>query len=142
MSVVVDAAGEMTNAIVGELIMQYAQQRGCAGFVIEGAVRDIGAFAREDFPCFARGVSHRGPYKTGPAMINVPVSVGRQVVHPGDLVVGDEDGLVTFALQERSPCWQPPRAAQPRRSAYRKKSPPVLCARAGWPAAGSTWYFQ
>ncbi len=97
---VVDAAGEMTNAIVGELIMQYAQQRGCAGFVIEGAVRDIGAFAREDFPCFARGVSHRGPYKTGPAMINVPVSVGRQVVHPGDLVVGDEDGLVTFALQE------------------------------------------
>ncbi len=93
---VVDGGGEATNALVGELIMLYAQQRGCAGFVIDGAIRDVAAFAQADFPCYARAASHRGPYKNGPGLLNVPVSIGGQVVHPGDLVVGDEDGVVAF----------------------------------------------
>lgn len=97
---VVDAAGVTSNAIVGELLLLYAQQRGCAGFVIDGAIRDSAAFAEADFPCYARGVTHRGPYKTGPGAINVPVSIGGQVIQPGDVVVGDEDGLVTFAPSE------------------------------------------
>jgi len=92
---VVDAGGDVTNAIIGELMMRYMVGRGCAGFVIDGAVRDTAAFA--DVPCYARGVSHRGPYKTGPGEVNVPVSVGGQVVEPGDYLVGDEDGLVSFA---------------------------------------------
>lgn len=93
---VVDAGGATSNAIVGELLMLYAQQRGCAGFVIDGAFRDSAAFAQADFPCFARSVTHRGPYKTGPGAINVPVSIGGQVISPGDVIVGDEDGLVSF----------------------------------------------
>jgi regulator of RNase E activity RraA len=93
---VVDAGGVTTNAIVGELLLLYAQQRGCAGFVIDGAIRDSAAFAQADFPCYGRGVTHRGPYKTGPGAINIPVSIGGQVIQPGDVVVGDEDGLVTF----------------------------------------------
>jgi len=93
---VVDGAGDCTNALVGELIMLYAQQRGCAGFVIDGAIRDTAAFHDADFPCYARGVSHRGPYKLGPGALNVPVSVGGQVIAPGDIVVGDEDGVVSF----------------------------------------------
>jgi RraA family protein len=97
---VVDGAGDLANAVVGELLMQYAQQRGCAGFVIDGAVRDVAAFAAADFPCYARGVSHRGPYKTGPASINVPVSIAGQVVHPGDILVGDEDGIVSFPVSD------------------------------------------
>jgi regulator of RNase E activity RraA len=99
---VVDAGGVTTNAIVGELLLLYAQQRGCAGFVIDGAIRDSAAFAEADFPCFARGVTHRGPFKTGPGSINVPVSIGGQVVSPGDVVVGDEDGLVCFSASETS----------------------------------------
>lgn len=94
---VVDGAGDTTNALVGELIMLHAQQHGCAGFVIDGAVRDCAAFEEADFPCWARGVSHRGPYKLGPGAINVPVTVGGQVIQPGDIVVGDEDGVVSFA---------------------------------------------
>ncbi|MCA1326366.1 RraA family protein [Herbaspirillum sp. alder98] len=94
---VVDGGGETINALVGELIMLYAQQRGCAGFVLDAAVRDTAAFEQADFPCYARGVSHRGPYKTGPGQMNVPVSIDGQVIHPGDIVVGDEDGIVTFA---------------------------------------------
>ena len=97
---VVDAGGVTHNAIVGELLLLYAQQRGCAGFVIDGAIRDTAAFAEADFPCYARGATHRGPYKTGPGAINVAVSIGGQVIHPGDVVVGDEDGLVTFAVSE------------------------------------------
>ncbi|MEO5794126.1 MAG: RraA family protein [Rhodoferax sp.] len=93
---VVDGAGDPTNALVGELIMLYAQQRGCAGFVLDAAIRDTTAFFEADFPCYARSVSHRGPYKLGPGAINCAVSVGGQVVQPGDLVVGDEDGVVSF----------------------------------------------
>lgn len=49
------------------------------------------------FPIYARGVNHRGPYKDGPGAINVPVTVGGMVVRPGDLLVGDQDGLLAFA---------------------------------------------
>ena len=99
---VVDGAGDTTNALVGELIMLYAQQRGMVGFVIDGAVRDTAAFIEADFPCYARDVSHRGPYKQGPGQIGVPVSIGGQVVRNGDWVVGDEDGVVTFSAEEAS----------------------------------------
>ncbi|MBV8622211.1 MAG: RraA family protein [Herbaspirillum sp.] len=94
---VVDGGGDISNALVGELIMLYAIERGCTGFVIDGAVRDSAAFVTADFPCYARTVNHRGPYKNGPGQINVPVSIGGQVIQPGDIVVGDEDGVVSFA---------------------------------------------
>jgi regulator of RNase E activity RraA len=97
---IVDAGGQTSNAIVGELLLLYAQQRGCTGFVIDGAIRDSAAFAEADFPCFARAVTHRGPYKTGPGTINLPVSIGGQVISPGDVIVGDEDGLVSFPVAD------------------------------------------
>lgn len=64
--------------------------------MIDGAIRDVAAFAADDFPCYARAVIHRGPYKNGPGEINVPVSIGGSVIAPGDIVVGDEDGVVSF----------------------------------------------
>jgi RraA family protein len=93
---VIDGGGDTTNALVGELIMLYAQQRGCAGIVVDGAIRDAAAFRDADFPCYARAASHRGPYKNGPGAVNVPVCVGGQLVQPGDIVLGDEDGIVSF----------------------------------------------
>lgn len=97
---VVDGGGDCTNALVGELIMQYAAARGCAGFVLDGAIRDTAAFYEADFPCYARDVSHRGPYKMGPGALNVPVSIGGQLISPGDIVVGDEDGVVAFPVSQ------------------------------------------
>jgi RraA family protein len=94
---VVDGGGETTQALVGELMKAYAESRGVVGFVIDGAIRDVAAFMHDDFPCYARGVTHRGPYKDGPGEIHVPVTVGGMVVHPGDIVVGDEDGLVALS---------------------------------------------
>ncbi|WP_296975553.1 RraA family protein [Thermobacillus sp. ZCTH02-B1] len=91
--IVVDAGGEMTHAIIGEIMVRLAVKKGLAGFVIDGCVRDTEAIREGDFPVFARGATHRGPYKDGPGEINVPVSVGGMVVHPGDIIVGDGDGL-------------------------------------------------
>ena len=62
-------------------------------------MRDSGALAQGKFPVYARGVTHRGPYKNGPGEINVPVSIGGMVVMPGDIIVGDEDGLVAVPVE-------------------------------------------
>jgi regulator of RNase E activity RraA len=94
---VVDAGGGLHNAILGELIKLYAVGRGCAGFVVDGAIRDVESFS--DTPCYARGVIHRGPYKNGPGEVNVPVSIGGETINPGDIVVGDADGLVCFPAE-------------------------------------------
>ncbi len=91
---VVDGEADVTRALVGEIMLTTAQVRGAVGFVIDGAVRDIDAFEALGFPCWARGISLRGPYKEGPGSINVPVTVGGMLVNPGDIMVGDSDGLV------------------------------------------------
>lgn len=98
---VVDGGGAGENALVGELLRDYAIQRQTKGFVIDGAIRDVTEFrnGNASFACFARCVAHRGPYKDGPGRINVPVAVGGHVVSPGDVVVGDDDGLVSFPQQ-------------------------------------------
>ncbi len=98
--IVVDAGGDLTNAIAGEIMMRLAMRKGIAGFVIDGAIRDTAAFASDRFPVYARGITHRGPYKDGPGEINVPISLGGMVVHPGDIIVGDEDGIVAVPQGE------------------------------------------
>lgn len=95
--IVVDAGGDTSRALIGEIMLNIAKYRGAAGYVIDGAIRDAGALAASDFPVFARAAIHRGPYKSGPGEINVPVSIGGMVVAPGDIVVGDEDGVVAFS---------------------------------------------
>jgi RraA family protein len=95
--IVVDGGGDETRALVGEIMMNVAKYRGAAGYVIDGAIRDLAEISQSDFPMFARAVTHRGPYKNGPGEINVPVAIGGLVIAPGDIVVGDEDGIVSFA---------------------------------------------
>ena len=97
---VVDGGGDTSRALVGEIMKRVAQSRGCAGFVIWGAVRDSAAFAEDDFPCFARAVTHRGPYKHGPGECGVTVCVDGMLVDPGDIVVGDADGVVVVAAAQ------------------------------------------
>lgn len=94
--IVVDAGGVLAQAIIGEIMSHLAESRGVAGMVIDGAIRDADALAASTFPVYARGVTHRGPYKNGPGEINVPVAIGGAVVNPGDLVVGDGDGLLAL----------------------------------------------
>ncbi len=92
--IVVDAGGQLTNAIIGEMMLTHAETRGIAGVVIYGAIRDVGHVGKHDFPVFAAGVTHRGPYHDGPGEINVPIAIDGMVIAPGDMMVGDEDGLL------------------------------------------------
>ena len=98
--IVVDAGGDLTNALIGELMLAQMVQRGLAGIVINGAIRDSAAIRAQDFPVFAAGVTHRGPYKDGPGEINVPVAIDGMVIAPGDLVLGDDDGILCVPLDE------------------------------------------
>jgi regulator of RNase E activity RraA len=100
--VVVDAGGDLTNALIGELMLAHAEKRGLAGIVINGAVRDYGAIRVGSYPVFAAGVTHRGPYKDGPGEVNVTIAIDGMVIEPGDLILGDDDGLVSvpFALAD------------------------------------------
>jgi RraA family protein len=92
----VDSEGDISRALVGELMMTSAKRRGCVGFVMDGAIRDVDAFDDAKFPCYARGVTPRGPYKEGPGSINAPISIGGMMVNPGDVIVGDSDGIVAI----------------------------------------------
>ncbi|WP_144095993.1 RraA family protein [Croceicoccus sediminis] len=98
--VVVDAGGDLTNAIIGELMVAYARKKRLAGIVINGAIRDFGELSKGDFPVFAAGVTHRGPYKDGPGEVNKVIALDGMPVQPGDLVMGDEDGLIAIPQRQ------------------------------------------
>ncbi|WP_210402047.1 RraA family protein [Pseudotabrizicola formosa] len=100
--IVCDAGGDLTNALMGELMLAYAVKRGVAGFVLNGAIRDLDAIRQVNLPVYAAGVTHRGPYKDGPGEINTPISFGGMVIEPGDIMIGDPDGVlaVPFAQAE------------------------------------------
>ncbi|MDQ1195030.1 RraA family protein [Agrobacterium sp. SORGH_AS 787] len=98
--VVVDAGGDITNAIIGELMVAHAVQRGLGGIVINGAIRDSAELSAGTFPVFALGVTHRGPYKDGPGEVNVPISIGGMVINPGDLACGDADGFLSVHIDD------------------------------------------
>jgi RraA family protein len=98
--IVVDGGGDLTNALIGELMTTYALRRGLAGFVIDGAIRDLDVIAAGALPVFAAGVTHRGPYKDGPGEINVPIAIDGMVIHPGDLIIGDADGVLCVPQAE------------------------------------------
>ena len=98
--IVCDAGGDLTNSLMGELMLKHALKRGVGGFVLNGAIRDIDAFLEYNLPVFSAGVSHRGPYKDGPGEINVSVAIDGMVIEPGDLVLGDWDGVLSVPIQE------------------------------------------
>ena len=98
--IVVDVQGEVVNAITGEIMMREARKKGLGGVIVDGAVRDSEALRELDMPVYAAGVTPKGPYKDGPGEINVPISCGGVVVNPGDIVVGDADGVVVITPED------------------------------------------
>lgn len=97
--IVVDASSSHMTAVLGDLVSQKARHRGIAGFVIDGLIRDLpGILELGDFPVYARGVTPIGPLHRGPGEVNYPVSVGGIVVHPGDVIVADRNGVVVVPL--------------------------------------------
>jgi 4-hydroxy-4-methyl-2-oxoglutarate aldolase len=97
---VVDAKGFLGAAAWGDVMTFAARKAGLAGLVIDGAVRDASAIVEMGFPVFCRGLSIHGPTKNQPGKVNVPVVVGGCQVNPGDIIVGDRDGIVVVPAAE------------------------------------------
>jgi 4-hydroxy-4-methyl-2-oxoglutarate aldolase len=98
--IVVDGKGDLSCALTGALMAAHAQKAGIAGFVIDGAVRDTDECARGDFPIFAAGANPNGPLKNSGGRINWPVALAGTPVNPGDLIVGDADGVVVVPREQ------------------------------------------
>lgn len=91
---VVAAEESSKRAVIGELMLQYLATKKIGGVVIDGYVRDLDYISTTcPFPVFARGTNPNGPYKNGPGEINYPIACGGVVINPGDVVIGDADGL-------------------------------------------------
>ena len=97
---VVDAKGYTQAGPWGDVLTLAAQERGLAGLVIDGAVRDSQEILASGFPVFTRGVCIRKTTKVQKGQVNVPVTIGGVLIQPGDILVGDADGLVRVAAAD------------------------------------------
>ena len=95
-AVIVCAAGDANWAMAGGNVCAYAQQRGVAGFVVDGVIRDLAETRERRFAVFARGVIPIPGVRKTPGLIDVPVVCGGVTVAPGDVVVADEEGIVVL----------------------------------------------
>lgn len=91
--VVVATGGNMTSAVFGELMCRTSVAAKLGGLVVDGAIRDVDGITALGFPAFSRSVCAGSCDKDGPGEINVPISCGGIVVSPGDIVIGDRDGV-------------------------------------------------
>jgi RraA family protein len=94
--IVVDGKGDQTCALIGEIMASQAMAIGVAGMVLDAAVRDTEALRAKGFPVWSFGANPCGPTKRVSGRVNHPISVGGITVNPGDLVVGDADGVVVI----------------------------------------------
>ena len=92
--VVIDAAGYRDVSVIGERLAHFMKLAGVAGLVVDGAVRDSAGIVAEGVPTFCRSVCIRIFGSRGPGAINVPITCGGVPVSPGDIVIGDADGIV------------------------------------------------
>lgn len=97
---VVAGGGDSSRALLGELIGERAINLGIAGFALDGAARDADALREIGMPVFARATSPAGPYKNGPFRLGTPLAFGGVPVLPGDVVIGDSDGVVVIPREQ------------------------------------------
>ncbi|WP_395022524.1 RraA family protein [Dongia sp.] len=95
---VIAAGGDAVTAMIGEILSGHLRNRGAAGVVCDGPVRDVATLAGwTDFSVFSRSITPRGPTSAAGGMLNAPVTIGGRRVTPGDLIIGDDDGLVALS---------------------------------------------
>jgi 4-hydroxy-4-methyl-2-oxoglutarate aldolase len=97
---VVDAKGDQYRAIAGDFVVGMAQTLGVGAIVVDGVIRDIEGIKKLNFPVFSRGTTVAASGKAGAGEINVPISCGGTAVNPGDIIVGDADGVVVIPQSE------------------------------------------
>ncbi|WP_245289598.1 RraA family protein [Agrobacterium sp. D14] len=98
---VIAANGHRETAMIGDILGGYARKNGATGLVCDGAVRDVGRLTQwDDFSVYARSVAPLGPRSGERGAVNIPVGIGGKIVSPGDLVLGDDDGVVVLSPEE------------------------------------------
>ncbi len=117
---VIDGGGDVTQALVGGLMRTTCVAKKIAGLVLDAAVRDVAEWAEEGMPIFARGHTHRGPSKDGPGEINIPIACAGMAVMPGDLIVGDADGVIAIPAVEAAEVLEKTRAHLRREASIRE----------------------
>lgn len=99
--IIVSNEEDNTRSLMGEIMMIYlANTRKAAGIVLDGPIRDVDVISEMDFSVYATGSTPNGPYKEGPGEINVPVACGGVQVNPGDIIVGDADGVIVIPKED------------------------------------------
>ena len=116
---VVDAKGFVEAGPWGDVLTAAALKIGIAGMTINGAVRDASAIVEMGFPVFCRGLSIKGTGKAQAGKVNVPVFIGDVLIRPGDIVVGDRDGVVIVAADEVSAVLESARSREAKEDEFR-----------------------
>lgn len=99
--IVVSNDEDDTRSLMGEVMFTYAQyQRRLGGLVLDGPVRDLEALREMELPVYATSTTPGGPHKEGPGEINVPIACGGVSVNPGDIILGDADGVIVIPLKD------------------------------------------
>ncbi|MGJ7919289.1 RraA family protein [Neobacillus sp. LXY-4] len=99
--IVVSNEGDRSQSLMGQIMMEYAASfLKLGGIVLDGPIRDIDSIGLMDFPVYATGTTPGGPYKEGPGEVNVPIACGKISVNPGDIILGDEDGVIVIPLKD------------------------------------------
>lgn len=89
-----------SQALMGEIMITYAALQGAAGIVLDGPIRDLYSIQQMSIPVYGTGSTPAGPFKDGPGEINVPIACGGVQITPGDIVIGDGDGVIVVARQD------------------------------------------
>lgn len=99
--IVVSNKGDRSQALMGQIMMEYASHfKKLGGIVLDAPVRDIDSLRIMDFPIYAAGTTPGGPFKKGPGEVNVPISCGGVSIQPGDIILGDEDGVIVIPRKD------------------------------------------
>ncbi len=94
--IVIDAKGDQSCALWGDLMARAAKAKGVAGLIVDGPIRDLEELIEFGWPVYSRGANPRGPEKNGPGEVNQPISCGGVAVNPGDIILGDGDGVIVI----------------------------------------------
>ena len=97
---VIDGRGHLGNAVWGGIQAAYAHKRGVAGLVLDGAIRDVDDMRQTRFPVYCKGITPAGPHKGWADSINVPIQCGGVPIMPGDIIVGDDDGVAVVPVDQ------------------------------------------
>jgi len=97
--IVIDGGGFENRALLGEIMSSIGQKKGLDGFVVDGAIRDPEEIKELGFPVYAKAATPAGPFREGPGQINVPIICAGAIVNPGDLIIGDDNGITVIPYE-------------------------------------------